>query len=53
VVKVRHGQRAINRGPAQWRVVGYDSAGREIVVVYDHPHDDDPLAARIVSVWPG
>jgi hypothetical protein len=35
-----------NVGRVQWRV----AAGR-LVIAYEHPDDDDPLVARIVTVW--
>jgi AcrR family transcriptional regulator len=41
-----HRQRLRNPGKAGWKVVG-----RRIVAVYEHPDDDDPLTARIVTVW--
>lgn len=39
-------KRRRNAGEAGWKVV----AGR-IVVVYEHPDGDDPLVARVVTVW--
>jgi len=51
LVANRHGERAINRGRAQWRVSGPTPEGRILVVVYDHPHGVDVGAARIVSAW--
>jgi hypothetical protein len=39
-------QRRRNTGKAGWLLVG----GR-LVVVYEHPDDDDPLTARVVTVW--
>ena len=41
-----HRARRRNAGQAAWMVV----AGR-LVVVYEHPDGDDPLAARVVTVW--
>jgi hypothetical protein len=51
-IEHRHGERAINRGRAQWRIVGKTDRGRNFVVIYDHPHGADGGAARIVSAWP-
>jgi hypothetical protein len=52
MIEERHGERVINRGRAQWRIVGPTANGATVVVVYDHPHRDDDAAARIVSAWP-
>ncbi|HEX3735631.1 MAG TPA: hypothetical protein VHU86_10840 [Solirubrobacterales bacterium] len=52
MIKQRHGERAINRGRAQWRLVGQAASGIAVVVIYDHPHGSDTRAARIVSAWP-
>jgi|SRR5664279_4759627 len=41
-----HRERRRNVGRAQWRV----AAGR-LVIAYEHPDGDDPLVARIVTVW--
>jgi hypothetical protein len=41
-----HRERRRNVGRARWRV----AAGR-LVIVYEHPDDDDPLVACIVTVW--
>jgi hypothetical protein len=41
-----HRQRRRNAGKAGWLVVG-----ERLVVVYEHPDDDDPLTARVVTVW--
>lgn len=41
-----HHQRTRNKGRARWMV----AAGR-LVVAYEHPDGDDPLVARIVTVW--
>lgn len=41
-----HRKRRHNKGRAAWQVV----AGR-LVVVYEHPDGDDPLVARIVTIW--
>jgi hypothetical protein len=51
-IQEQHQQRAINRGRAQWRVVGSTADARAFVVIYDHPHGTDAGAVRIVSVWP-
>jgi hypothetical protein len=42
----RHRERRRNAGEAGWLIVG-----SRIVVVYEHPDDDDPLTARVVTVW--
>ncbi|HTW42725.1 MAG TPA: hypothetical protein VMD79_10470 [Solirubrobacteraceae bacterium] len=42
----RHRERRRNAGTAQWRVI----AGR-MVIAYEHPDGDDPLIARVVTVW--
>jgi hypothetical protein len=42
----RHRERRRNRGNAGWRV----TAGR-LLIVYEHPDGDDPLVARIVTIW--
>lgn len=42
----RHHERRRNKGQARWLV----AAGR-LVVAYEHPDGDDPLVARIVTVW--
>jgi len=41
-----HAHRERNHGAVDWRV----TVGR-IVVIYNHPDDDDPLVARVVTVW--
>ncbi|HEY7960444.1 MAG TPA: hypothetical protein VID29_00850 [Solirubrobacteraceae bacterium] len=41
-----HRARLRNAGEASWKVV----AGR-IAIVYEHPDGDDPLTARIITVW--
>lgn len=41
-----HRKRRRNKGRAAWQVV----AGR-IVIAYEHPDGDDPLVARIVTIW--
>jgi hypothetical protein len=42
----RHRDRRRNKGEAAWRIV----AGR-LVILYEHPDGDDPLAARVVTLW--
>jgi hypothetical protein len=42
----RHRERRRNAGRARWRVI----AGR-MVIAYEHPDGDDPLVARVVTVW--
>jgi len=46
VLLERHRERRRNAGTAQWRVI----AGR-MVIAYEHPDGDDPLIARVVTVW--
>jgi hypothetical protein len=41
-----HRERRRNAGRARWRVI----VGR-MVVAYEHPDRDDPLVARVVTVW--
>jgi hypothetical protein len=41
-----HGERERNKGSARWQV----AAGR-LVIAYEHPDGDDPLVARIVTLW--
>jgi hypothetical protein len=41
-----HRSRRRNAGEAAWMVV----AGR-LVIVYEHPDGEDPLVARVVTVW--
>lgn len=51
MIQTLHVNRRPNRGSAQWRVIGSGGSRRKLVVIYDHPVDDDPGTARIVSVW--
>ncbi len=51
-IRKGHADRQINRGRADWRIYGLLADGRHFEVVYDHPHDNDRAAVRIVSVWP-
>jgi hypothetical protein len=51
VIRDGHTDRQINRGRADWRIYGLLVDGRRFAVVYDHPHGDDQVAVRIVSVW--
>lgn len=51
-IREGHADRQINRGRADWRIYGLLADGRHFEVVYDHPHDNDRAAVRIVSVWP-
>jgi hypothetical protein len=46
VLLAHHRERRRNAGRARWRV----AAGR-LVIAYEHPDGDDPLVARIVTVW--
>ena len=41
-----HRARMRNKGQARWLV----AVGR-LVIAYEHPDGDDPLVARIVTVW--
>jgi hypothetical protein len=41
-----HRERRRNAGSAGWQVVD-----ERIVAVYEHPDGDDPLTARVVTVW--
>ena len=41
-----HRNRQRNPGQAQWRVL----AGR-LAIAYEHPDHDDPLVARVVTIW--
>jgi hypothetical protein len=43
---VGHRERRRNKGKAAWQVTG----GR-LVIAYEHPDGDDPLMARVVTVW--
>jgi len=42
----RHRERRRNTGKAGWRVVA-----DRLVIVYEHPDGEDPLVARIVTIW--
>lgn len=46
VVLQHHGERQANSGAADW-ILKVD----RLVVAYDHPDGDDPLAARVVTIW--
>jgi hypothetical protein len=41
-----HRERQRNPGRARWRVI----IGR-MAIAYEHPDGDDPLVARVVTVW--
>jgi hypothetical protein len=41
-----HEKRRRNPGQAAWQLM----AGR-LVIVYEHPDGEDPLSARIVTLW--
>jgi hypothetical protein len=41
-----HRERQRNAGRARWRVI----AGK-LVIAYEHPDGDDPLVARVVTMW--
>ena len=42
----RHGERRRNQGEADWRL-----SAAQLVILYNHPDGDGPLAARIVTIW--
>jgi hypothetical protein len=46
VVVERHSTRRRNARSADWLVTS-----RRLVIAYDHPDHDDPIAARIVTLW--
>lgn len=46
-----HFERLENDGRAQWLVQGRSEEGRPFEAIYDSPHEGDPDAVRIVSVW--
>jgi hypothetical protein len=46
VLLERHRDRRRNAGNAAWQI-----AAERLVIAYEHPDGDDPLAARIVTVW--
>lgn len=46
-----HQRRRPNGGRADWIVSGQLSEGGAFEAIYDHPHDDDAGAVRIVSAW--
>jgi uncharacterized protein DUF4258 len=50
-IRQGHDAREVNDGRAQWRVRGVTLQGASFEAIYDHPHDDDVTAVRIVSVW--
>jgi hypothetical protein len=41
-----HRERRRNKGQARWLV-----ADGRLVIAYEHPDGEDPLVARIVTVW--
>jgi predicted secreted Zn-dependent protease len=41
-----HRERKRNKGEARWRV-----AAGHLMIAYEHPDGEDPLVARIVTVW--
>ncbi|HEY5261681.1 MAG TPA: hypothetical protein VIJ33_06175 [Solirubrobacteraceae bacterium] len=43
-----HRERRRNKGKAAWRL-----AAGSLVIAYEHPDGDDPLAARVVTIWRG
>lgn len=50
-IKDGHSDRAVNDGRAEWLVRGVTADGTAFEAIYDHPHQEDPAAVRIVSVW--
>lgn len=50
-IKERNSEREVNDGRAEWLVGGVTADGVAFEAIYDHPHDDDVGAVRIVSVW--
>lgn len=50
-IREGHGEREVNDGRAEWLVSGVLSDGTPFEAIYDHPHGDDDIAVRIVSVW--
>ena len=51
VIRERHSEREVNGGRAEWIVSGQTVDGTAFEAIYDHPHDGDEAAVRIVSVW--
>jgi predicted fused transcriptional regulator/phosphomethylpyrimidine kinase len=47
----RHADREVNDGRAEWLITGVTENGVRFEAIYDHPHDGDEAAVRIVSVW--
>lgn len=47
----RHSEREENDGRAEWLVGGETADGAAFEAIYDHPHQGDGSAVRIVSVW--
>ena len=41
-----HREWRLNKGEAVWLI----TAGR-LVIAYEHPDGDDPLVARVVTIW--
>ena len=50
-IRAGHAEREVNDGRAEWLVSGETSDGVAFEAIYDHPHQGDTDAARIVSVW--
>jgi hypothetical protein len=50
-IKEQHAERKVNDGRAEWLVSGGTVGGTVFEAIYDHPHEDDEGAVRIVSVW--
>lgn len=50
-IRDSHVGRQVNDGRAEWLVSGKTADGTAFEAIYDHPHEDDESAVRIVSVW--
>lgn len=51
MIRKRHVERSINRGDADWLLIGRTETGLGLKIVYDHPGDGDVNTIRIVSIW--
>ena len=50
-IKDRHSDREVNDGRAEWLVSCETADGTAFEAIYDHPHQGDDAAVRIVSIW--
>jgi predicted fused transcriptional regulator/phosphomethylpyrimidine kinase len=50
-IRSGHAGREVNDGRAEWLVSGVLPDGVPFEAIYDHPHDGDEAAVRIVSAW--